>query len=492
MKILALFKKKWRNSEEYYQESIVRSLGQDPTPTDLEATDFTNHLLVDDALINIVGASKIGYGSSVHFDEDSTTGNGSSSTSLANITIRKPIKRTSGVTPHRRGLLRPWGGGKTETLAWAERLNPKKRDYACPGRTRPQCCRKDVYAALSHGPLIVTSPPPNVITAANEKPGVNCNMGLVYAGLLAFNILTQSRRDIRKTVSMRAGPGTSCGPASLRLSDDIYTVETGNAENDPEGLGVANHLALSNGLLVISPDLPMQLEAKSIQASCTTVIRCPAICVRLLTFQRPIYLTFAKDLQLSLQNRLGNIDSAYGSLTFEPHTLPLSGFPPYYSSDQPDVYGNRTFTSNDFTQLTIWIGDINFTTGDASASGFQFSVLGIGGVRPLGAQLNLGSNVPAPLSDLFHNSLSTLGWMMNAASADLNGRSDRYYVSVHQNEEEVEAFHYTRFGGYREFLARKYDERNPDNDVEAGHDPEDSDERRRVSKVSQIPLIKSS
>jgi len=33
--------------------------------------DFTNHLLVDDALINIVGASKIGFGSSVHFDEDS-------------------------------------------------------------------------------------------------------------------------------------------------------------------------------------------------------------------------------------------------------------------------------------------------------------------------------------------------------------------------------------------------------------------------------------
>ncbi|POW06387.1 hypothetical protein PSTT_09027 [Puccinia striiformis] len=51
-----------------------------PNANDLEATDFTNHLLVDDALINIVGASKIGYGSSVHFDEDSTTGNGSSST----------------------------------------------------------------------------------------------------------------------------------------------------------------------------------------------------------------------------------------------------------------------------------------------------------------------------------------------------------------------------------------------------------------------------
>ncbi|KAH9443572.1 hypothetical protein Pst134EA_032583 [Puccinia striiformis f. sp. tritici] len=50
---------------------------------------------------------------------------------------------------------------KLSKVAWAERLNPKKRDYACPGRTRPQCCRKDVYAALSHGPLIVTSPPPN-------------------------------------------------------------------------------------------------------------------------------------------------------------------------------------------------------------------------------------------------------------------------------------------------------------------------------------------
>ncbi|POW23042.1 hypothetical protein PSHT_00526 [Puccinia striiformis] len=80
VKFLLCLKTELCNSEEYYQESIVRSLGQDPTPTNLEATDFTNHLLVDDALINIVGASKIGYGSSVHFDEDSTTGNGSSST----------------------------------------------------------------------------------------------------------------------------------------------------------------------------------------------------------------------------------------------------------------------------------------------------------------------------------------------------------------------------------------------------------------------------
>jgi len=57
--------------KEYYQEAVARSTGQEPTATNLDKVDFTNHLLVDDALINIVGASKIGFGSSVHFDEDS-------------------------------------------------------------------------------------------------------------------------------------------------------------------------------------------------------------------------------------------------------------------------------------------------------------------------------------------------------------------------------------------------------------------------------------
>ncbi|KAA1131758.1 hypothetical protein PGTUg99_021005 [Puccinia graminis f. sp. tritici] len=57
--------------KEYYQEAVARSLGQEPSPENLEQADFSDHLLVDDALINIVGASKIGFGSSVHFDEDS-------------------------------------------------------------------------------------------------------------------------------------------------------------------------------------------------------------------------------------------------------------------------------------------------------------------------------------------------------------------------------------------------------------------------------------
>ncbi|POW23043.1 hypothetical protein PSHT_00525 [Puccinia striiformis] len=411
------------------------------------------------------------------------------------------------------------------------------------------------------------------------------DLGLVYAGLLAFNILTQGHGETSESLLLsypensidESGTGTSCGPASLRLSDDIYTVETGNAENDPEGLGVAQSpgsFQWTIGDISRSSDAargkvytgflydgdPMSCNVTS--ASFTYQFLdtnykyslCGLCFIPTYKFRVKLCTTFdlsttnlpnfAKDLQLSLQNRLGNIDSAYGSLTFEPHTLPLSGFPPYYSSDQPDVYGNRTFTSNDFTQLTIWIGDINFvpspnnkpvqnndhsdgtpqgnifvhrdnkpsdflsafkTTGDASASGFQFSVLGIGGVRPLGAQLNLGSNVPAPLSDLFHNSLSTLGWMMNAASADLNGRSIGTTYLCTKTRRKWKPFITLAsvaigsssgvFGACLAamiFLARKYDERNPDNDVEAGHDPEDSDERRRVSKVSQIPLIKSS
>lgn len=56
--------------KEYYQEAVTRSFGQELTASNLEKVDFSDHLLVDDALINIVGASKIGFGSSVHFDED--------------------------------------------------------------------------------------------------------------------------------------------------------------------------------------------------------------------------------------------------------------------------------------------------------------------------------------------------------------------------------------------------------------------------------------
>lgn len=35
------------------------------------------------------------------------------------------------------------------------------------------------------------------------------------------------------------GTGTSCVAASIRLGDDVYTVESGNGNTDPEGLGVA-------------------------------------------------------------------------------------------------------------------------------------------------------------------------------------------------------------------------------------------------------------
>ncbi|OAV88596.1 hypothetical protein PTTG_01516 [Puccinia triticina 1-1 BBBD Race 1] len=65
--------------KEYYQEAVARSLAQESNPTNLERADFSNHLLVDDALINILGASKVGFGSSVHFDEDSDALTGPSS-----------------------------------------------------------------------------------------------------------------------------------------------------------------------------------------------------------------------------------------------------------------------------------------------------------------------------------------------------------------------------------------------------------------------------
>ncbi|WAQ88606.1 hypothetical protein PtA15_10A25 [Puccinia triticina] len=44
--------------KEYYQEAVARSLAQESNPTNLERADFSNHLLVDDALINILGATQ--------------------------------------------------------------------------------------------------------------------------------------------------------------------------------------------------------------------------------------------------------------------------------------------------------------------------------------------------------------------------------------------------------------------------------------------------
>ncbi|MBW0499604.1 hypothetical protein O181_039319, partial [Austropuccinia psidii MF-1] len=57
--------------KEFFQEAIVRSLGQDPTIENLESIDPSTHLIVDDAFINILGASGLGFASAVLFDEDS-------------------------------------------------------------------------------------------------------------------------------------------------------------------------------------------------------------------------------------------------------------------------------------------------------------------------------------------------------------------------------------------------------------------------------------
>ncbi|OAV93204.1 hypothetical protein PTTG_27388 [Puccinia triticina 1-1 BBBD Race 1] len=349
------------------------------------------------------------------------------------------------------------------------------------------------------------------------------------------------------------GTGTSCGPASLRLGDDVYTVEPGAGANDPEGLGVGNSpgsfewtigdisrsLEAARGKVytgflydgdpmscnVTSASFSYELQDTNYKYSLCGLCLIPTYGFRvklcttfdLSTTNLP---NFAKDLQQPLQNRLGDIDSAYRNLSFEPHTLPLSAYPPYYSSDQTDLYGNKKFTSADFTQISIWIGDINFvshlngktlqdknhfegtpqgnifvhsadkpsdffsafkSTGDTGASGFQFSVLGVGGVRPLGDQYN----IPTPLGDLFQESLSTLGWMINAASVDLNGRSIGATYLCTKTRKKWKPFItlvsvavgsssgvFGAFLAFMIFLARKYDERSLVN-LEAGDDTEE-------------------
>ncbi|EFP76089.2 uncharacterized protein PGTG_02530 [Puccinia graminis f. sp. tritici CRL 75-36-700-3] len=421
---------------------------------------------------------------------------------------------------------------------------------------------------------------------SNQKitPILTISCGLVYAGLLAFNILTQGHGETSESLLLsypenkidENGTGTSCGPASLRLGDDVYTVQPGNVENDPEGLGAAQapgsfqwtigDISRSSaaawgkvytGFLydgdpmscnVTSASFTYQFQDTNYKYSLCGLCFLPTyefrvkLCTTfdLSTTNLP---NFAKDLQQSLQSRLGNMDSAYRNLSFEPHTLPLSAYPPYYSQDQIDVYGNKTLTSSDFTQLSIWIGDINFVpfvknkplqntnhsdgtpqgnifihrsdkptdffsafkiTGDTSASGFQFSVLGVGGVRPLGSEYNLGS-IPASLSDLFQTSLSTLGWMMNAASADLNGRSIGATYLCTRTRKKWKPFItlvsvavgsssgvFGAFLAFMIFLARKYDERSLA-ESEARHVAEDLEEgvkdptmRKECLIISQV------
>ncbi|KAH9458181.1 hypothetical protein Pst134EA_009419 [Puccinia striiformis f. sp. tritici] len=52
----------------------------------------------------------------------------------------------------------PESTGKLQTLRWAIRLHPGKRDYACPSATHPQCCDKGRYQDIDKvGGVIVKS-----------------------------------------------------------------------------------------------------------------------------------------------------------------------------------------------------------------------------------------------------------------------------------------------------------------------------------------------
>ncbi|PLW40608.1 hypothetical protein PCANC_13034 [Puccinia coronata f. sp. avenae] len=415
----------------------------------------------------------------------------------------------------------------------------------------------------------------------NQKitPILMLSCGFVYAALLAFNILTQGHEITSESVLLsyaenkvdQNGVGTSCGPASLKLGDDVYTVESGSGENDAEGLGVAESpgsfqwtigdISRSGGAWgkvytgflydgdpmscnVTSASFSYQLQDTNYKYSICGICFIPTYGFRIklcttLDLSTTNLPNFAKDLQESLQSRLGNIDSAYGNMTFEPHTLPVSAFPPSYTSDQPDLYGNKRFTSSDLTQLTIWIGDMNFvpsphakrlskknrfeetpqgdifvhrddspsdffgafkSTVDSDASGFQFSVLGVGGVRPLGNRHDL-TTLPTALADLFQESLATLGWMMNAASEDLNMRSIGATYLCTRTRKKWKPFitlisiaigsSSGVFGACLAamlFLARKWDERSL-GDLEAGQETEGSEGGGRVSVLLGSPSL---
>ncbi|KNE90588.1 hypothetical protein PSTG_15969 [Puccinia striiformis f. sp. tritici PST-78] len=42
--------------------------------------------------------------------------------------------------------------GSHQTLTWAERLHPRKRDYACYGDNLPLCCERHKFQAISTAP----------------------------------------------------------------------------------------------------------------------------------------------------------------------------------------------------------------------------------------------------------------------------------------------------------------------------------------------------
>ncbi|KAA1117296.1 hypothetical protein PGT21_002723 [Puccinia graminis f. sp. tritici] len=187
---------------------------------------------------------------------------------------------------------------------------------------------------------------------SNQKitPILTISCGLVYAGLLAFNILTQGHGETSESLLLsypenkidENGTGTSCGPASLRLGDDVYTVE-------PESRGKVYTGFLYDGdpmsCNVTSASFTYQFQDTNYKYSLCGLCFLPTyefrvkLCTTfdLSTTNLP---NFAKDLQQSLQSRLGNMDSAYRNLSFEPHTLPLSAYPPYYTQDQIDPLQN--------------------------------------------------------------------------------------------------------------------------------------------------------
>lgn len=325
---------------------------------------------------------------------------------------------------------------------------------------------------------------------------------LVYAALLAFNLVTQGKGEISESLLLsrpqnavdEKGSSTQCRPASLKLGDSFYTVDPGQAEDELETLGIAQSPGSFQWTIgdisrptmdtsgqvytgffydgdsvscnVTSASFTYEFQEVNYKYSLCSVclLQTYAYHVKLCTnFDLSITNppNFAKELQESLQSRLSNIDAFYGNLVVGSHTLPLSAYPPSYRSDQADLFRNVTFSNRDVTQVSIWIGDIDFqpstrykfrpnndgsnemlqgklfvhdsetpadfltafaSTSTSSSSGFQLSVLGIGGVRPLGNEFDL-KNLPDSISGLFQDSCATLSWMMNAAGADLNRRT---------------------------------------------------------------------
>ncbi|MBW0494267.1 hypothetical protein O181_033982 [Austropuccinia psidii MF-1] len=275
---------------------------------------------------------------------------------------------------------------------------------------------------------------------------------------------------------------TTCQPASIKLGDNVYTV-------NPPALGSPEEIETiaSPGMFewtfgdITKPDdeIPGRTyagflyEGDSLDCNFADTSYKYGFCGLCRMQRNPFYVklctsfdlsitklpNFAIKLQTKLKKRLIDVFSAYTNLTIEPNSLPLSAFPPTYAEIQPDLYRNRTITPRDIYSATIWVGDMAFVpspnyrfhdndsiameTPEASiyvqdskvsigffqmfletealgSSGFQLSILGIGDIRPLGQEHAL--TVFPPIAILFNNSYTTLGWLMEIAISDLNQR----------------------------------------------------------------------